>query len=442
MAAQELLKTVLKDNANLKAYYRFESGALETDSSGNAVTLTNTGTVAAGTGVYGGAADLGASNSTKSLSSTNTLSINGGAITMAGWFKLNTEIGSSTQILLGHLNNTTATYERIYYDYNGGTRKLLFMRTKPGVADQGVEKTITLGTSNWYHLAFTYDATSVRGWINGQCIGTLAASGNGTGTYTQGIFIGQDQGGGFQPSALIDDVAFFNVALSADQIKELYEGRFIGESYPQAGLVGGWHLNGSSTDFSGNNNHGTDTAITYSQANGKFGQGAGFNGSTSKIAHGLTNFPLTTSARTQMAWVKLAAQPATNANFYIMTYGAGSTNNMSAFIYKDTSGTKYLSFGGYANDKDTAYTLSNNVWYHLAQTVSGTTVSHYVNGNLVGSGSISAPNTTSSSGYIGIAFDGASAPFNGAIDEVLIFNRALSAQEIRRMYALGTGKLQ
>ncbi len=40
MAAQELNLTVLKDNSALKAYYRFESGALTTDSSGNSHTLT------------------------------------------------------------------------------------------------------------------------------------------------------------------------------------------------------------------------------------------------------------------------------------------------------------------------------------------------------------------------------------------------------------------
>lgn len=43
------------------------------------------------------------------------------------------------------------------------------------------------------------------------------------------------------------------------------------------------HLNGNSTDSSGNGNNGSDSNITYSQTNGKFGQGAGFNGNSSRI---------------------------------------------------------------------------------------------------------------------------------------------------------------
>jgi len=43
------------------------------------------------------------------------------------------------------------------------------------------------------------------------------------------------------------------------------------------------HLNGNSTDVSGNGNNGTDANITYGLGNGKFFAGAGFNGTTSKI---------------------------------------------------------------------------------------------------------------------------------------------------------------
>ena len=46
------------------------------------------------------------------------------------------------------------------------------------------------------------------------------------------------------------------------------------------------HLNGNSNDSSGNANNGSDTNITYSLANGKLGQGAGFNGSSSLIDYG------------------------------------------------------------------------------------------------------------------------------------------------------------
>ena len=45
------------------------------------------------------------------------------------------------------------------------------------------------------------------------------------------------------------------------------------------------NFEGNSNDSTSNSNDGTDTSITYSTANGKIGQGAGFNGSTSNIAY-------------------------------------------------------------------------------------------------------------------------------------------------------------
>lgn len=49
----------------------------------------------------------------------------------------------------------------------------------------------------------------------------------------------------------------------------------LGELRPETGLRGLYHLNGNSGDSSGNGYNGTDTNITYSSANGKFGQGVG-----------------------------------------------------------------------------------------------------------------------------------------------------------------------
>ncbi|NTW31768.1 MAG: LamG domain-containing protein [Bacteroidetes bacterium] len=45
-----------------------------------------------------------------------------------------------------------------------------------------------------------------------------------------------------------------------------------------------WHLDGNSNDVSGNGNNGTDANVTYSLTNGRFGQGAAFNGSSSMIS--------------------------------------------------------------------------------------------------------------------------------------------------------------
>jgi len=56
--ALELALTDLYTDVNLKAYYRFSTGALTTDSSGEGHTLTTIGTPAEGTGIFDGGVDL------------------------------------------------------------------------------------------------------------------------------------------------------------------------------------------------------------------------------------------------------------------------------------------------------------------------------------------------------------------------------------------------
>ncbi len=80
-----------------------------------------------------------------------------------------------------------------------------------------------------------------------------------------------------------------------------------------------------------------------------------------------------------------------------------------------------------------------NTWYHLAGTADGTTVKIYVNGELAGSttGSLgplnNAPLTLGALGYQGSPY-----PFEGLIDEVGLYNRALSPEEIRAIYQAGS----
>lgn len=215
----ELKISSLINDANLKAYYRFNSGALTVDSSTNGVTLTNNNTVGEATGKFGIGADGGSSNTNKSLSTSDTLGIDGGSITISCWIKLNTEIASSLWFFVFQGNNTSKVSYQMRYEYNGGTRRMLFNRGRLSISDDAVIQNIALGTSNWHHLVLTYDGTNVRGYIDGSLVGTTASSGNGSGTQVVGTYV---LGPDFYPSAIIDDLAIFNRALNSSEISNLY----------------------------------------------------------------------------------------------------------------------------------------------------------------------------------------------------------------------------
>ena len=224
----ELQYTALIDDANLQAYYRLESGALTTDSSGNSKTLTNNNTVGEGTGKFGGCADFGSSNSDKYLSLTDDLGITGGAISISCWVKLNAEIGSGTWDFVSQSDAGTFTIYTIRYDYNGGTRRIGFVRNKNNVATEVVWLNTTMGTSNWYNLVLTYNGTNMTGYIDASAGTPTAMSGNGNTAGADAISIGASMGwnaGGtklFYASALIDDVAIFDRALTDVEVAILY----------------------------------------------------------------------------------------------------------------------------------------------------------------------------------------------------------------------------
>lgn len=214
---------------NLIEYWKLD------ESSGNAVgvvsstTLTNTGTASYASAKINNGVDFGSTNTTKWLNEiTSNLGIDGGACSLAGWVKLSAEIGAGNWCFFNTSSGTSKTWQYIEYNYNSGTRRLSFSRDKAGVGDQGPKYTITMGTSDWYHLVYTYDGTNVRAYINGSLVGgPTAASGNGSTTVSSSGFSIGDRiysGGalGNKVRGIQDEVGLWSRAITADEVTALY----------------------------------------------------------------------------------------------------------------------------------------------------------------------------------------------------------------------------
>ena len=77
-------------------------------------------------------------------------------------------------------------------------------------------------------------------------------------------------------------------------------------------------------------------------------------------------------------------------------------------------------------------------WYFLAVTKDGSNVRTYVNGNLENTCAYSGTDTNSNIWEIGRQnYGGDNYYFDGAIDDVRIYNRVLSASEVAQLYLLG-----
>lgn len=428
MSAQELNNTVLKNNANLKAYYRFESGNLTVDSSGNSKTLTNNNTATETTGKYGGGVAVNGTN--QSLTIAEDFNIGATNWTISVWAKpsSSSQLGGVVAIGNGAFDGFS-----IYQANGGGSAGNKIDGHLHGITwvPTGVDWTGT----DFDHVVMTRDTTTTRIYVNGIYRNSKTETpGAPNDVFEIGKMSTSYWGGS------IDEVAVFNTALSADQIKELYEGRFIGEAWAQSGLVAGWHLNGGSTDFSGNNNHGTDTAITYSQANGKFGQGAGFNGSSSFIVVPASSVLDFTGNFSSSFWFYPATVTGVHVIAHRETYNTAGWN-----LYQDaTAIVLNTDYAGGSNLTKSNAILTINTWHFVTMVKSSASVTFYLNGNPVGNATTGTHTTVASlSKTMQIGRDPTPTQYlSGNLEELLFFNRALTAQEIRRMYAWGTGKLQ
>ncbi|MCX7771000.1 MAG: DUF1566 domain-containing protein, partial [Proteobacteria bacterium] len=84
-------------------------------------------------------------------------------------------------------------------------------------------------------------------------------------------------------------------------------------------------------------------------------------------------------------------------------------------------------------------TLDPNTWYHIAISASTNLIYVYINGNLEGITTRSNISSTTNPFRVGFTTNFGGNSFFGAIDEIVIYDRTLSQQEIQDIYNAGSG---
>jgi PKD repeat protein len=242
----------------------------------------------------------------------------------------------------------------------------------------------------------------------------------------------QFQGGSRYDFASWSDGGAQSHTITVPAADRAYTAAFNLVSAAPPGLVAAYNFNegnlGTAYDVSGHGNNG-DVGTAIWTGTGKYGGALSFNGIDSMVTvpdSGSINF---TTGFTLEAWVNPVAQ-----------------GNWETVIFKEQSGGMLYSL--YANNgtnRPVGQVYLNNAeqnapgtgavplfaWTHLASTYDGSTLKLYVNGVLVGSKAISGslPATTNPL-RIG-ANTIWNEPFNGQIDEVRLYNRALTPGELQ-----------
>lgn len=339
-----------------------------------------------------------------------------------------------------------------------GSGTITFRTIVNGSANVDADSGITPVLGQWYHIVitFTYNVTATLRLQKIYVDGVLKATASPVGGSTQGasniFYLGRSTA---FFSGLLDELSIWNRVLSDSEAKSLYNGgngltnpfsyyrilKNTDNSTILSGLTAYWKMENNSTD-SMNRYHGIDTSVIYST--GKVNLGAGFNGTSSKIqvADGINSPFRQTTAITYSLWVSLPS----GGNTRIGTASSGGQGSGGIFI--DTVSCNFAWTPTNPNSDrtwSTTFSLSANTWYHLAFTMnfSGASIGNwYLNGSamtttLSSSVTTATPNTSYNSNNgdcIGARFLNSFFYGNASIDEVGIWNRVLSANEINLLY--------
>ena len=209
---------------------------------------------------------------------------------------------------------------------------------------------------------------------------------------------------------------------------------FLGCTTPTSGLVSWWRAEGAASDWVSGNN-GTLSGDTVFGA-GASGQGFVFDGNADGIQLG--NPPnLRFQNLTIEAWIKRASATVsslTNNEAAFVSYGNGGYG----FTLFDNGNLSLTRVG--VSSVIVAAGLTDTLWHHVAVTRSNSVVVFYVDGTAYPAAAYNPTFTFTSTIGIGVA-NNLAYNFYGSMDEVAVYNRALTATEIQTIYnARAAGK--
>jgi len=186
---------------------------------------------------------------------------------------------------------------------------------------------------------------------------------------------------------------------------------------------------GMVTDYSRFLGHGTKTGAAWAQG-GAVGGAYEFNTGGRTTDRILLPSPLLsgTGDFTLSAWI-YPTNSVTPPNYIMGNYGIGNSGGVEFYVYQGKLG---IYINGYLSSVSG---IPLNQWTHVAAVRSGGTVRLYINGVLDQSGQLPASITAGRNFAIGNGPDYVSEKFVGRIDEVRVFNSALSPEDIAALYA-------
>lgn len=418
------------------------SGTAAADASGNGVNGTLVNSPAWVAGMLSNALSFNGTNSYVNMnnaSATGPLKPASLPVTISGWIKTTGTVG----MVFASDEWDNSKYAGYCLQLVGGKLVCNFGNAATGIGSanrQSKTGTTVLTAGQWYHVAAVIQgASNMQIYLNGVDDGGAYSGSAGAMAYTTTTSKIGSGGNANYFNGVIDDVRIYNRALSATEIGLL-----------KNGPVSNWRLDESSgsTAIDSGTAGITGTLVNSpTVTTGWFSNALNFNGSTSYI--NMNNASMTGPLKpalpvTISGWIQMSGTTAgtifASDEWDTAKYAGCSLQVIGTHLvcnYGDAGGA------GPANRQSKTGTtvLTVGQWYHVAAVIQGpTTMTLYVNGVDDGgsySGSASTVVYTTATTKIGTG--GNANYFNGIIDDVRVYSRALSAAEISALAGAASG---
>ena len=260
----------------------------------------------------------------------------------------------------------------------------------------------------------------------------------------------------------IDNVVIYDYARSDTQINQDFitrggskgtSAQFAAKSQSSLndGLVGYWKMDeaswngteGEVIDYSGNGNNGTSAGGATTNI-GKFGNGGLFDGIDNRITVSSSDSLNPVSQVSLTAWVKPTTMADNGSPVYRVIagkYTSFTTTTQYWLIYHEVN-RQFIFAVGNGSTVVTAGSPTyepDNQWHSIVGTYDGKNAKLYMDGLLLNtSAEMQGPLYTGTT-VLNIGKDSGARPYNGIIDELRIYNRALSEGEVAQLYNYAPG---
>jgi hypothetical protein len=383
------------------------------------------------------------------------------SFTIAFWFR-HAPISSGTQVMLAKLlgSDNDGGYS-IQMESDGDITCEIEDDDADTTIDDDVTSTAaTYDDNRWHYVTCVKSTTtSLTLYIDAVQVDQDASlDASSTLANDESFYLGIDGDGASNDyQGFLDEIKVYRSAKTAAEIKgDFIKNSTLGEtsasfspnqSYLSDSLVGYWPMDETTTnscdatadncDYSGNINHAA-WVNSAGPNQGQFGNAVVTSASDYAAAADDDSLDLATSI-TITAWI-YDTSGLSNQDC-IVDKDSGSTSRNYALLINDQTVSDNLefSFDGISTTHASNSRITKNAWNHIAVTYDSIQVRIFINGVLDYQASeTTAMPTNTASLFIGTS--GTTSPdFEGQIDELRIYNRALSVQEIQNLFSWAPG---